>query len=94
MGKHTNTGNDLSGIEYYQYKNFKIQLGKYYIYEVNLYKFWKNGYCFLGSKRFYSRKLLNIKKERIYRYFKNYIIEKEICFIAAPYEFIKDLQKI
>lgn len=90
MEKLISPGKDPSGQEpkSYVYDGIRIEVSKFFLYEVSLYKYWKNGYCLLGSKLFKSDKFLNIKHPRVYKRFKKYIIEKEISFIAAPQEFI------
>lgn len=81
-----------SGTEpkYYVYEEQRIGVFPYFVYEVCLYKYWKNGFCVLGSKFYKSSKLLDIKKQREYKRFKEYIIEREITLVAAPYDFIRE----
>ena len=81
-----------SGIEpkYYVYEEQRIGVFPYFVYEVCLYKYWKNGFCMLGSKFYKSSKLLDIKKQREYKRFKEYMIEREITLVAAPYDFIRE----
>lgn len=81
---------DHSGIKYYIYKEQKIVEFPYFIYELCVYKYWKNGFCILSTKFYKSDDLLNIKKQRKYKYFKEYMIEEEITLVAAPYNFIRE----
>lgn len=90
MAKHILQTNDLSGTKYYIYNDQKIEIFSCFIYEVCLYKYWKNGFCILSSKFYKSDKLLNIKKWRKYKYFKEYMLVQEIILVAAPYNFIKE----
>lgn len=78
--------------EYYLYKGDKIEVFESFLYEVSIHKYWKSGYCLLGSKLFKSDKLLNVKVPHKYKYFKDYIIMKEISLVAAPYKFIRDMK--
>ena len=71
------------------YVNYRGQIKRYANSEQR--KYWKNGYCLLGSKLFKSDKLLNIRCPRVYKRFKEYTIEKEISLIAAPQEFIIEM---
>ena len=93
MEKLISPGKDRSGQEpkSYVYNGIRIEVSKFFLYEVSLHKYWKNGYCLLGSKLFKSDKLLNIRCPRIYKRFKEYTIEKEISLIAAPQEFIIEM---
>ena len=90
MEKLISPGKDHSGQEpkSYVYDGVRIEVSKFFLYEVSLHKYWKNGYCLLGRKLFKSDKLLNIRCPRVYKRFKEYTIEKEISLIAAPQEFI------
>lgn len=93
MEKLISPGKDHSGQELksYVYDGIRIKVSKFFLYEVSLHKYWKNGYCLLGSKLFKSDKLLNIRCPRVYKRFKEYTIEKEISLIAAPQEFIIEM---
>ena len=93
MEKLISPGKDHSGQEpkSYVYDGIRIEVSKFFLYEVSLHKYWKNGYCLLGSKLFKSDKLLNIRCPRVYKRFKEYTIEKEISLIAAPQEFITEM---
>ena len=82
----------LSGInkQLYIFNSRVIEQSTHFIYRVVFHKYWSNGYCLLGDKFFKSDKLLCIKTDNEFRYFKGYIIRKEIVLIGAPYEFIRD----
>ena len=90
MEEPTNIGNGPSGRDFYLYKDNGIVEYNSFIYEVSLHKYWKNGYCLLGTKLFKSNKFIDVKKTHIYKKFKDYMIEKDIILIAAPYEFIRE----
>ena len=93
MEKLISPGKGHSGQESksYVYDGIRIEVSEFFLYEVSLHKYWKNGYCSLGSKLFKSDKLLNIRCPRVYKRFKEYTIEKEISLIAAPQEFIIEM---
>ena len=79
--------NDHSG---HVYDNYRIEICPYFLYEVRLNKYWKYGFCVLGSKFFKTDSLLHIKCRNTLKYYKDYVIEKEIFLIGAPYEFIRE----
>jgi len=68
-----------------------IEIAPCFIYEVSAYKYWKNGFCFLGDKYYKSNKLLKIKKNRKVKDFKEYKIVKEIVLLGAPEGFIREM---
>lgn len=74
----------------YMYNDFRIEVLPYFLYEVCINKYWKWGFCILRRKFFKSDRLLHIKHFNIFKYYKDYIIEKEISLIGAPYEFIRE----
>lgn len=74
----------------YMYDGFLIETLPYFLYEVCINKYWKLGSCVLGNKFFKTDKLLHLKYRNILKYYKDYVIEKEIFLIGAPYEFIKE----
>ena len=86
MVKNTDQTKNLSGD--YIYNNYDIEILPYFLYEVCINKYWKNGFCLLGHKYFKTDKPLNIKKTSIYKKYKDYLIEKEIILMSAPYEYI------
>ena len=88
MEKPISQMNDPFGQESYVYKGNKIGVTDFFLYEINLHKYWKKGYCLLDNKLIKSNKLLKLKKSRKYKRFKDYIIEEEISLVAAPYKFI------
>lgn len=53
--------------------------GSNFIYDVSIYKIWKQGFCILGNKYYLSKKYIEpYTKIRKYR---NYIIEKTITML-------------
>lgn len=86
MVKHTNQENIPIG---HIFDNQIIEVMPYFIYEISLNKYWKNGYCVLAHKFYKSNKLLNISDE--IKHYDDYIISKEIVLLGAPENFIKDL---
>lgn len=85
--------NVLSGSkrELYIWEDSIVEPLPYFVYKVCTYKFWKNGFCDLGSKFFKSDRLINIKHSRKYNYYDNYYIEKTIELVGVPRELIQEL---
>lgn len=83
---------DRSGQEpkTYVYDGSRIEVLPYFLYEVCINKYWKWGFCVLGSRFFKTDRLLHIKCRNALKYYKDYVIEKEISLIGAPYEFIRE----
>ncbi len=73
----------------YRLDNLQISENPFYIYEISLDLYWKNGTCYLGSKFYKSNKLIQTKSIR--KLYKGYIIEKSITLLAAPYTFLQNL---
>lgn len=93
MGKHTLQTNDLSGNKkLYEYEGGLVEVLPTFTYEVSLHKYWKNGYCFLGSQLYKADRLLHLKGNCVITKYKGYRIEKEIVLIGVPEEFIKEQQ--
>lgn len=74
----------------YIFDGIRIEVLPYFIYEVNLYKYWKGGFCMLGTRTFKSDRFLNIKCKRKIKRYDTYFIEKEVTLIGAPYQFIRE----
>lgn len=74
----------------YIYDDYIIETHSNFIYEININKYWKNGFSSLGSKFVKSDKLLNLKNKRKFIKYDDYFIEKEITLIGAPLKFIKE----
>ena len=74
----------------YVYDGSRIEVLPYFLYEVCIIKYWKYGFCVLGSRFFKTDKLLHIKHKNVLKYYKDYTIEKEIFLVGAPYEFIRE----
>lgn len=90
MARHIPQMKDRSGqeIKTYLYKGYRVEVSSCFLYEVCINKYWKWGFCMLGNKFFKSDKLLRIKNTKILKYYKDYIIEKEISLIGVPYKFV------
>lgn len=93
-GKPINQKKDRSGSEtkLYIYEGSKIEVLPYFLYEVSIYKYWKNGFCLLGNKFFKTNKPL--RQYNNFKYFKEYFVEKEVSLLGAPIEFIEELNLI
>ena len=92
MAKHINQTKDHSGNgnKWYKFEGRLIEVLPSFTYEVSLHKYWKNGYCFLGSKLYIADRLLHIKNSSIINNYVGYSIEKEIVLIGVPQEFIEE----
>lgn len=66
-----------------------ITIGKTFLYEVSVYKIWKDRAECHGSQYFQSNKPLKIKKKAKYLRRNSFTIAKFIDWITAPEEFIK-----
>ena len=91
MGKRTSQTNDHSGSKFYEYEGGLVELLPTFMYEVTLNKYWKNGFCQLGSKLYKADRLLHIKNNYIVTKYEGYRIEKEISLIGVPQEFIDEM---
>lgn len=74
--------------ESYRFKDNKIKVMPYFLYEISIYKITKNMVNMLDSKYFKSNKLLGICNE--YNKFRNNLIVKYVDLLGAPIEFIKE----
>lgn len=81
-----------SGQEYntYLYEGSRIEVLPFFLYEIRIVKYWKGGFCVLGSQFISTDELLHIKYTNILKHYNNYVIEKEISLMGAPYEFIEE----
>lgn len=93
MVKHILQAKDPSGDNFlYESEYGLVKIYSSFIYEVCLYKHWKNGYCQLDSKFYKSDHILHIKKNRVITKYKNFFLEKEIILVGVPKEFIDENQ--
>lgn len=91
MAKHTLQMKDPSGDNpLYESKYGLVRMCSSFIYEVCLYKYWKNGFCQLDSKFYKSSHILHIKKDNTIIKYKDFFIEKEISLIGVPKAFIEE----
>lgn len=90
MVKNIHQMNDLSGL--FETNDGLVRIYPTFVYELNVYKYWKGGFCQLGSKICKSNKLLNFKKDNIIEKHDGYFIQKEITLIGVPREFVDQNQ--
>lgn len=93
MVKRIPQRNDPSGLEpkeWYIGDSGLIEVLPYFAYEISLHKYWKNGYCLLGSKLYKSDRPLDIKKGLAINKQKDYTLEKEITLVGAPKGFLEE----
>lgn len=91
MGKPTCQTNAPSGSKFYEYEGEPVELLPTFMYEVTLSKYWKNGFCQLGSKFYKAVRLLHIKNTCIIKKYNDYYIEKKINLIGIPQEFVDEM---
>lgn len=82
--------NDPSGL--FETENGLVRIYQTFVYELNIYKYWKGGFCQMGSKLYKSNKLLDIKKDNIIEKYDDYFIQKEITLIGVPQKFVDENQ--
>lgn len=61
-----------------------------FIYEISLYKIYKDRVELAGSQFYSANKKLSIKKETVYKKVKDCVFMKCIEWVAAPRDFIKE----
>ena len=83
MEKHTE-------IISYRFGDNKIEILPYFLYEVTIYQISKGMARLLESKYYKSNKVLNLKKNKSCKKYKNFSIVRYIDLLAAPVEFIKE----
>lgn len=82
---------DLSGTDKtYMYDGFRVRECPFFIYEVSLNKYWKNGYSLLSSKLYKSDEYIPIKKHSQCSKKGTYLIEKAISLIGITRDFIRE----
>ena len=82
MAKRTVQKNFHSGVE-------SLLVSDSFIYEVSLYKIFKDRVELAGSQLYSNSKKITIKKETIYKRTKEFTLMKCIDWIAAPKDFIE-----
>lgn len=81
MAKRTVQKNFHSGVE-------SLLVSDSFVYEVSLYKIFKDRVELAGSQLYSSPKKISIKKETLYKKTKEYTLMKYIDWLAAPRDFI------
>ena len=74
---------------WYDLNGKPVELSDCYIYEVNLGKYWKQGYSTLGTKYYKTFNLLHFKRTCTIEKYEGYQIIKEITLIGVPMDYIK-----
>lgn len=86
MAKRTLQKNFRSGLEN------NIEPAKYFVYEVIIYKLFKDRVELIGNKLYSFKKELHIKKHTKYYKTKDYILMKSIDLLYAPQEYIDNIK--
>lgn len=81
MAKRTVQKNSRSGVE-------SLLVSDSFVYEVSLYKIFKDRVELAGSQLYSSPEKITIKKETLYKKTKEYTLMKCIDWLAAPRDFI------
>lgn len=81
MAKRSAQKSSRSGVE-------SLLASDSFVYEVSLYKIFKDRVELAGSRLYSSPKKISIKKETLYKKTKEYTLMKCIDWLAAPKEFI------
>lgn len=74
----------------YRFGDERVEPMPYFLYEISIYKITKDGIGIFNSKFVKSDKLLNIKKEVVYKNYKGFQIIKCIDLRGVPLDFIKE----
>ena len=74
----------------YRFEGSQIEVLPYFLYEVNVDKLWRNGFCNLKSRYFKSDRFLKIVKTEETKQFDGYKIVRSVILLGAPYSFIKE----
>lgn len=91
MAKCTSRTKDHSGNEpTYLYEGYQLIVLPYFLYEVDVYRTWKNGFALVKSRLFKSNKFLNIKNYVEIKHYDGHNLERSINLIGAPMSFIKE----
>lgn len=76
----------------FDYNGIGVEECPKFTYEITVHKYWKGGFCLLGSRICTFDNLLPLKKDTIITKYKNYYIKKEITLIGVPKSFIEENQ--
>lgn len=74
----------------YLYEGYQLEVLPYFLYEVEVYRTWTNGFALVKSRLFKSNKFLRIKSYIDIKHYDGYNLERSINLIGAPISFIKD----
>lgn len=72
----------------YSYKQYKLTEYPKFLYEVSLYKIWKDRVECVGSQFYIADKPLEIKKSTISKKVKDYLLVKYITWLSAPLDYL------
>lgn len=87
-----NPTKDHSGnkVKTYLYNGYQLLVLPYFLYEVDVYKTWKEGFALVRSRQFKSDKFLKIKNSVDIKHYDGYNLERSIDLIGAPMHFINE----
>lgn len=72
----------------YSNKQYKLTEYPKFLYEVSLYKIWKDRVECIGSKFYIAEKPLKIKKDTISKKVEDYLLVKYITWLSAPLDYL------
>lgn len=72
----------------YSYKQYKLTEYPKFLYEVSLYKIWKDRVECVGNQFYIADKPLEIKKSTISKKVKDYLLVKYITWLSAPLDYL------
>lgn len=82
--------NSHSGTNSYRYNNLQIEELPYFLYEVSIYKVYKNRSNLLSNKFYKSEVLLNVCESKVIKKFNKFSIICFVTLLGAPISFIKE----
>lgn len=92
MVRHMPRTKDRSGnkLKTYLYEGYQLMVLPYFLYEVDVYRIWHNGFALERSRQFKSNKFLRIKNYVVIKHYDGHNLERSINLIGAPMSFIKE----
>ena len=76
--------------ETYRYGDFQLEILPYFLYEVNLYRIFKNRSDLISTRYYKSDKFLKINECKVVKQLSNFKIVRFIDLIGSPEFFVKE----
>lgn len=74
----------------FRYKDFQVEITPYFLYEVNLYRIFKNRSELLSTRYYKSDLFLKIDEYKVVKQLPNFKIIRFISLLGVPESFIKE----